>query len=1365
MADESGASVPQEPPAPMGEPPVAPRLVTCPICGAAADVSGGSRCMVCSTDLAHPAIALLADADEAIAQCQSSYDQLAARWGRWNAQRASLVAQLESTRLSPSTAAQYARPAAGVATPDSGSAPLAAPRPTQRTAASAPSSTQARPPQPPTPPRPARRTPRRLTGPVLLGIAGASLLIAAAIIFVAVTWTTFNPGAQGLLILAVATAVGYGAIWLGRHDLAVSGGAVGVVSASFAGLAVFAFDRGAGVLSSFTTAGALVVTGAAGLLLSRWGVRWVQSFAALSVVAAGVAVPVAFDWHVPPFEQNWFASVCTLSALGVAATYPLWRASLARRIIRYGAVVGVVLAALWALIDVSFAVNWYEVEPGVATSARVVSLIAPAVALVILRRYWPLVAAAPIVLVVPAAMASLPALFELPDWIVPSAATLAVAGLLWWAAAWPGRARIALLLGLLLPGTLLAFSVALSTLWVGLGLVGTLVGGAFVGPDGLRGAGGGVAVVLTAAIPLACRRWTMSPARSVILEVLGAFVVAMGAVMVAVGLVSATGWDGRVAVSLALLCASGVVIATRGLWRPARARVVTNQVCVAFVTFAGLLGVVEVGDSASGRMILPAVAAAVVPVIILVAARWTPRLTLGSAAMLTTALAAAATHASVVVHANIAPTGNAWLAGNVATLTVVAAAIVAAAIIWLLPWAPGPWRLPAAFGLIPAGAATLVLAALAGIAALPESVGLALGGDWPDLNQAGLAAAVVLGVAAVGGARLLATFEAALTNGRRGVDAAGASAALMAMVIGTAWARVELVPEWATFVGLGAAVTVGVATLVWSTGGARDVIRCGVGAWLTVQTLVAITALAFGDAPLWRAIIPAVVGAVILATVATRWLRITLAPAALVTALLVPAVVGAAGGSAGAVGFAATATLAALAWIARAIARRQSQATARPMVVGLVLPAGGVALAVGAAGLSAASAYDATLSGFDGHAPEWWSAGTALVAALGALAWGPARRRWTWVALVAVFVASGALSPLVGGIALIAFAGVLIALLVTDSWGFARTRRSNQWVALVATVISVGWAVGADWSVAVTTAIVAAVAWWIVVGEARVRRDGGVDGPVVDGAMTLPQWAPSNFVLGDLSIVIAVAYGAVFAAFIAASAGADTSFAAIVATAVAVASILLARLRGYESDERLGLALMGLATVIPIIFITALAEAGVVVLIASVGWWAMRLVGWRPGTWVAIGTTSVGVGLVLAGAGIGVAEAYFATPAVCALAIGAIELRANPAMRTFPALGPGLGLALIPSYLAMMVQPDVTWRVLILVVVTLALAVAGVMARWFAPVLAACVTAVVIALTQVLVTDDAAVRWVAFAVVGAFLLVIAATYEKLKKLR
>src|SRR5690606_8220632 len=74
-----------------------------------------------------------------------------------------------------------------------------------------------------------------LTAPVLLGIAGASLLIAAAIVFVALAWTTFSPALRGTIVIAVALAVSGLAVWVRKLGLEVTSGAIGVVAMGFAG--------------------------------------------------------------------------------------------------------------------------------------------------------------------------------------------------------------------------------------------------------------------------------------------------------------------------------------------------------------------------------------------------------------------------------------------------------------------------------------------------------------------------------------------------------------------------------------------------------------------------------------------------------------------------------------------------------------------------------------------------------------------------------------------------------------------------------------------------------------------------------------------------------------------------------------------------------------------------------------------------------------------------------------------------------------------------------------------------------------------------------------------------------------------------
>ena len=194
-------------------------------------------------------------------------------------------------------------------------------------------------------------------------------------------------------------------------------------------------------------------------------------------------------------------------------------------------------------------------------------------------------------------------------------------------------------------------------------------------------------------------------------------------------------------------------------------------------------------------------------------------------------------------------------------------------------------------------------------------------------------------------------------------------------------------------------------------------------------------------------------------------------------------------------------------------------------------------------------------------------------------------------------------------------------------------------------------------------------------------------------------------------------------------------------------------------------AVVGIATVVIPLVSPAATRSGVALIIAGAGWLALAVLRWAPGRWMSSAVLSIGTALVLLGAHVTVIEAYVAVPAITVLAIGLWWLADDPEVRTFRALGPGLAVGLVPSLVALAMDPAHLARTLALTGATVALAVVGVAFRWFAPILATSVTAVTVSFTQVFASEQIVPRWVSFGVVGSLLLAIAATYEKLKKLR
>lgn len=1316
--------------------------VMCPICGAVSNVAVGTRCRGCSTDLSHPAVAMLVDSDAAIAQCQRAYDELSARWVQWNEQRALLVRQLQATRAVPAAYADFAAPvslpAADAAPPEPGpwgGAPaVAAAASTVPAVATAASTVQ------PAAHQPAsttinRRTPRSLTAPVLLGIAGAALLITAVVVFVAATWTTFNPVAQGLLILALAGAVGYGALLLTKHRLAVSGGAVGVVSTAFAGVSVLAFDRAAGLLGTGASAGALFITAVAGYALSRLAVHWVHSFAALALVGAGVAAVIAVVAPHSGDGRPWIGVAGAVAGLAVSATYPVWRGSIAPRIVRYGTVAGVTVAGLGAIVVALPDLHYFPVTGKQDLLGEVLGLVAPLVVLLVWHTWWPRFVAAPLGLVAPASVGVLVGFTAVPWWCASAAGALAAMALVWRAGRWPGTRRVPLLWGLI-PVALYLIVFAAVSLGAASGYTAAVLvaGTAFA----FNGAAGAVAVVAGGGM-LAFRSWSLPAVTRRSIELIGSLVVTAGVWAIAVGAADSLGATGRVVLSFTLMGAAVVTFATRWCWRERAARKATAVSAVMLTTVAGLLGSGALAlDEGQGSLWQSLVATALPIAILIVGAYWRPSYAVGSATLLLTLAGLTAAIAGGL-------TG-----GLAATIPVAVAAVIA----WGLNLVPRTWRSPGGVGLIPVLACGFLVVILSIFPALSGLVA-----DMPPVDLGDYGWATLIGALTVVAVAGVGHKQDALA---RASEPLGAISILATLVVATAWARVAVPDPWvASLAAFAVALAVAATAAMWRGAGARTTVRMGAGVWLVGQVLVAIGDMAFGDGRLGQSLVPAVIGVALLVVVKS-WLPLTHGPAAFALALLVPATVYAFGGSTGAVTFSLAAAVGGLVWVARALVLTQGTSAGRPLGYGLALPSVGVGAAVVVAAGVGLFRYQQTILGGHVDGPHWWTVGIILAFSAGALAWRRVRDHWQWIGLIATFIAGGAVSPLVGAVSLMVFAGALIVVVVTNAGGLASTKRRSQWFALGGATLAIGWAAQDSWGVAVTAALAAAVAWWIAVSSTVGSHERpGAEWPQQDGTAT----RGSSVTGDDLAIAIAVVASSLATGTAALSGGSNERFALVAAVAVAVSSIVVARRRGYESDAWVSATLLGLVTVVAPFFADSVRGVGLVMLVSAVGWWTFRIMGWRAATWVAVTTTSIGAALTLASAGIGVVEAYFATPAVCGLAIGLWELRAHPETRTLAALSPGLAVALIPSYLAMISLPDQTVRVLILAVVTLMLAVAGVAARWFAPVLAACITAVVIALTQVLVTNSAGVRWIAFAVVGVLLLVIAATFEKLKELR
>ncbi|MDQ1112075.1 hypothetical protein QE418_001523 [Microbacterium testaceum] len=160
-------------------------------------------------------------------------------------------------------------------------------------------------------------------------------------------------------------------------------------------------------------------------------------------------------------------------------------------------------------------------------------------------------------------------------------------------------------------------------------------------------------------------------------------------------------------------------------------------------------------------------------------------------------------------------------------------------------------------------------------------------------------------------------------------------------------------------------------------------------------------------------------------------------------------------------------------------------------------------------------------------------------------------------------------------------------------------------------------------------------------------------------------------------------------------------------------------------------------------------------------WWSRAIVLWT--------TTGLSAVLALVALVLGSADPVEAATAPLAAALlvqGIRTLRLRPELRTWPALGVGLALLLVPSLLFDFSGGNALWRILALGVVALAVLLVGARFRWQAPVLLGGVVLVLHAVAQLwpwitsLYESASGLWWLWLGIAGVLLIVIAATYER-----
>ncbi|MEV4821118.1 hypothetical protein [Micromonospora sp. NPDC049274] len=142
----------------------------------------------------------------------------------------------------------------------------------------------------------------------------------------------------------------------------------------------------------------------------------------------------------------------------------------------------------------------------------------------------------------------------------------------------------------------------------------------------------------------------------------------------------------------------------------------------------------------------------------------------------------------------------------------------------------------------------------------------------------------------------------------------------------------------------------------------------------------------------------------------------------------------------------------------------------------------------------------------------------------------------------------------------------------------------------------------------------------------------------------------------------------------------------------------------------------------------------------------------------------LGAWVLLAAGGVTVLEAYTLPAAALALGAGLLALRARPGLTSWPALGPGLVAALLPSLASVLAGPDPQpWRRLLLGGAALGVVLTGATRRWQAPVLLGGGVLAVLALHELVRGWDLLPRWIYLGAGGLALIGLAASYERRRR--
>lgn len=564
---------------------------------------------------------------------------------------------------------------------------------------------------------------------------------------------------------------------------------------------------------------------------------------------------------------------------------------------------------------------------------------------------------------------------------------------------------------------------------------------------------------------------------------------------------------------------------------------------------------------------------------------------------------------------------------------------------------------------------------------------------------------------------------AALTRrGLRWVGSVGAATVVVgagALTAGIA-STAELGPVGFTLVGTALAAGLAAAATAWPGRTGRILLGVGAVAGATGAALVSVGAVGADEVAIAAGLAAAALPALLLAAATTRW-PLVAAPLTLVVTAAVPATALALDAAPVTVGTVPAVALAVLAWTLWAA----PAATRWPAVLGAV-PVAAVTLAfLGEHTFDAVGRFSSTVVGDAAAAVDPVGALGALAVGVGALALPLVRR---YAGLVAVAVAAVVVASLGAPwtwIGLLVVAGAVAPL--------DRPVRGVPLAPLAAAALAIGWAAGDDLTVAIAAAAATALALWLATRTDGLGAEIAWGGALAAGGLAAGALTSAAGVGLDLALGLGIVVVAAAAAGLLAGDEVATPAAPVVVLAGATLTV-------------------GAAT-------TARA-AGVLLLVAALGWLAQAVLGWWPARWVAALVASAGSWTLLADAEVEVVEAYSVVPALLLGAVGVAWLLEEPRVASVTALWPALTAGLVPSLVTLTGEPEALARTLGVAVVAGALAAAGLALRWRAPVVVGGAAAIWVALTQLAIAVEVLPRWLTFAVVGLILVWLAATYEQ-----